>query len=491
MATSRTVLKSDAVNRIYAALMSVRNTASPEQAKAIADVASNYAEMLNIDQASTGSSLDVQRFYAAVELFAVMIGQTPPADDSGSARTLAAKAVSFAGFASESSVPDSIIDNIPPEQVRHVSKGGSDANGTGSIDRPYLTIQAAEASITDASTTKLYLVKIGPGEYSLPTSFTSKKINVYWKGASRRMTFVRARGPGQSEASGIRCIVGSGESGSIGYEGISFATAAQSVSIERTGGVSGTCDGFITNCRLAGQTAVKMIGLGPNAGNQWTFMHAEINGSVLIQSGWLYSVATYIGGRVTGEENPALADNIFNLDCATISGNQTVTFNSPPSGLPPGMRVTGANIPLNTVTSLNPNTANSVLLIKAPTSTEASIILTFNARKDSIIELFDTPIIGVTMKKLSSGYAVNCYNRGSVILNDAGTEFAGSADVVRSSTQLVQDLNTVYTRTSETIGMGYVPTTSSDWDGTAPVSVREAVDRLAALVKTLNSGTGA
>jgi hypothetical protein len=37
----------------------------------------------------------------------------------------------------------------------------------------------------------------------------------------------------------------------------------------------------------------------------------------------------------------------------------------------------------------------------------------------------------------------------------------------------------------------YVPSTPADWNGTPPTTMTEAIDRLAALVKTLNSGTGA
>jgi len=37
----------------------------------------------------------------------------------------------------------------------------------------------------------------------------------------------------------------------------------------------------------------------------------------------------------------------------------------------------------------------------------------------------------------------------------------------------------------------YSPGNTSDWDGTPPATITEAVDRLAALVKTLNNGTGA
>ena len=37
----------------------------------------------------------------------------------------------------------------------------------------------------------------------------------------------------------------------------------------------------------------------------------------------------------------------------------------------------------------------------------------------------------------------------------------------------------------------YYPTTPSDWNGDAPTTVGEALDRLATLIKTLNGGTGA
>ena len=37
----------------------------------------------------------------------------------------------------------------------------------------------------------------------------------------------------------------------------------------------------------------------------------------------------------------------------------------------------------------------------------------------------------------------------------------------------------------------YTPTTSSDWNGTAPTTITDALDRLATLVKSLNGGTGA
>ena len=39
--------------------------------------------------------------------------------------------------------------------------------------------------------------------------------------------------------------------------------------------------------------------------------------------------------------------------------------------------------------------------------------------------------------------------------------------------------------------VSYTPSTSSNWAGTAPTTIQNAIDRLAAVVKALNSGTGA
>ncbi len=39
--------------------------------------------------------------------------------------------------------------------------------------------------------------------------------------------------------------------------------------------------------------------------------------------------------------------------------------------------------------------------------------------------------------------------------------------------------------------IAYLPSTTSDWSGTPPTTFSDALDRLAAVVKILNSGTGA
>jgi len=58
------------------------------------------------------------------------------------------------------------ITDIAQAQTRYVDKNGNDATGNGSFDNPFLTIQAAINSITDASVAKPYAVEVAPGVYA-------------------------------------------------------------------------------------------------------------------------------------------------------------------------------------------------------------------------------------------------------------------------------------------------------------------------------------
>lgn len=51
-------------------------------------------------------------------------------------------------------------------QTVWVSKGGNDATGDGTPSKPFLTIAAAQAHITDATVAKRYIVMIGAGVYT-------------------------------------------------------------------------------------------------------------------------------------------------------------------------------------------------------------------------------------------------------------------------------------------------------------------------------------
>jgi hypothetical protein len=63
-------------------------------------------------------------------------------------------------------VVDAIAGGGATQQVRYVNKGGNDVTGDGSFDNPFLTVQAAITSITDATATKQYAIIVGPGIYT-------------------------------------------------------------------------------------------------------------------------------------------------------------------------------------------------------------------------------------------------------------------------------------------------------------------------------------
>jgi len=80
-------------------------------------------------------------------------------------------------------------------------------------------------------------------------------------------------------------------------------------------------------------------------------------------------------------------------------------------------------------------------------------------------------------------------------INTGTSANKGDGDPLRSAfTKTNSNFTELYSKTTNLDATGllsYTATTSSDWNGTAPTTINAAIDRLAALVKTLNSGTGA
>jgi hypothetical protein len=85
---------------------------------------------------------------------------------------------------------------------------------------------------------------------------------------------------------------------------------------------------------------------------------------------------------------------------------------------------------------------------------------------------------------------------GSVFADDS-TVLVDGVDGVLRGTHVGDMIGSVFADNSTMIvngidgSLAYYPTTPSDWNGTPPTTVGEALDRLATLVKTLNAGTGA
>ena len=84
--------------------------------------------------------------------------------------------------------PTQNIGNSYTKQIIYVNLGGNDTTATGSYESSYLTISAALNSITDNSSTKRYVISIGPGNY-LEAGFSLKPyIHLIGSGFHTRLT---------------------------------------------------------------------------------------------------------------------------------------------------------------------------------------------------------------------------------------------------------------------------------------------------------------
>jgi hypothetical protein len=80
--------------------------------------------------------------------------------------------------------------------IVYVATDGSDTSGNGSKDLPYASIKAALASITDASDSNRYAIKVAPGRYSEVNPIQMKQYVNIWGEGGLQQTEVLAANPG-------------------------------------------------------------------------------------------------------------------------------------------------------------------------------------------------------------------------------------------------------------------------------------------------------
>lgn len=82
------------------------------------------------------------------------------------------------------------LEGYADSQIVYVAKNGSDATATGGQHKPFATVGAALAAITDASPTKRYLIKVGAGAYS--EGAIALKANVFIAGEQKEAVRITA-----------------------------------------------------------------------------------------------------------------------------------------------------------------------------------------------------------------------------------------------------------------------------------------------------------
>jgi len=84
-----------------------------------------------------------------------------------------------------------LIATTPENQVVYVAKDGDDSTGNGSSLKPFLTVAAAQTAITDASSSKRYVIVLQPGSYVETAGFQLKDHCTYAAVGSRGSTDLR------------------------------------------------------------------------------------------------------------------------------------------------------------------------------------------------------------------------------------------------------------------------------------------------------------
>lgn len=85
---------------------------------------------------------------------------------------------------------EEVATSVGIAQTKVVSKGGDDVNGDGTLTKPFATIAAAMASITDATPSKRYIIKVEAGAYT--EDALSLKPNVFVVGDLKEAVRVTA-----------------------------------------------------------------------------------------------------------------------------------------------------------------------------------------------------------------------------------------------------------------------------------------------------------
>lgn len=155
-------------------------------------------------------------------------------------------------------------------QTVFVNKSGNDSTGNGSLSSPYLTIAAALASITDATTSKRYVVNVSAGLYA-ETSFALKP-------------FVWIEGAGQSQAGACRVTVTG-----------NYVTLAAAFS-------TGNNRAGIQNIYFSGSTGINidLVSLASSGSNVFEFSNIGMNGEFLFKANNAADFVDIVTGRIFG-----------------------------------------------------------------------------------------------------------------------------------------------------------------------------------------------
>lgn len=248
------------------------------------------------------------------------------------------------------------------QQVRYVSKNGNDTTGNGSILFPYLTLAAANASITDAANTKRYVVFIEAGRYDEVVNIELKPYVAY-VGYGSSFSYITS--PNSQITPATSYNNANGRSSLINL----YVGGTTGINFDLSGlGNTGSCVLDMINTQING--GITFIGRNLGADFLQTEGNTYCFGSVQLSNCQSSLYGGWIGGNLTVDTATTTANTAFNINNVQIFG--TVSFASSGSLTNTGVfsncnigstfTITGANTTVSAdVNSLPATKANRVV----------------------------------------------------------------------------------------------------------------------------------
>ena len=219
------------------------------------------------------------------------------------------------------------LESIAIEAVVHVEKGGDDATADGSLALPFSTIMGALNSITDASVTKRYVVKVAPGAYS--ETDLKLKAGVFILGESRDSVRITSSSPigldssfsgsGDHRSGFQQCIVISAcdfdwstvtsAAGKLYFNEVSFSST-----VRLYGHNNAIAQTQFNSCTFFGKMTVSGINVGTHTN---CFHFSDID---LLQhpNGGMATILNAAGGTISGALSVSASVDDFGRRCSTF-----------------------------------------------------------------------------------------------------------------------------------------------------------------------------
>jgi hypothetical protein len=214
-------------------------------------------------------------------------------------------------------------------QTKVVSKGGDDVTGDGTLTKPFATIAAAMASITDASPTKRYMVKVQAGAYT--EGALALKANVFIVGDLKEAVRITASSVDMAadftgsadNRSGIARVILTGAcnfdwstvtsaAGKLYFTEVSFNSA-----MTMYGHNNATAQAQFDSCQFYSSLTISGINVGVFT-NNYSFGSITLNQH---PNGGMATILATAGGQCSGTVTLNATVSDFNRRCSLFAKN--------------------------------------------------------------------------------------------------------------------------------------------------------------------------